>query len=127
MTGTDPEALFEKGRLAFNAGEYYDAHEYWEELWSEYQLSDRIFIQGLIQMAVGYFHLTNDNLRGARSLFAKALPKLEQAPANQRDMNVDELRSGIRMTMEEVGRIEACADFNWNHVPKIRINKDIGS
>ena len=34
MAVTDPEALLEKGRQAFNAGEYYDAHEYWEELWS---------------------------------------------------------------------------------------------
>jgi predicted metal-dependent hydrolase len=119
MELNDPDTLLEQGVAAFNAGEYYDAHEYWEELWSEHQLPDRVFIQGLIQLAVGYFHLTNDNLTGARSLFAKALPKLEQASSNQRNLNVDKLRTGARATIEEVESIEVCADFDWDQVPKI--------
>ena len=32
--------LFLKGIKAFNNCRYYDAHEYWEELWIDYQLKD---------------------------------------------------------------------------------------
>ena len=53
--------LFLNGVKAFNKKKYYDAHEYWEELWIDYQLDDAKFIQGLIQMSVGYFHITNLN------------------------------------------------------------------
>jgi predicted metal-dependent hydrolase len=105
---------------AFNASEYYDAHEYWEELWSEYQLADRIFIQGLIQMAVGCFHLTNDNLIGARNLFAKALPKLETGLPHQRNLNVEELTACTRKALEQVQHIETCADFDWTILPILK-------
>ncbi|MFC1483755.1 DUF309 domain-containing protein [Candidatus Neomarinimicrobiota bacterium] len=117
---TDPNTLLEKGLKAFNAGEYYDAHEHWEELWSEHQLPDRVFIQGLIQMAVGCFHLTNDNLTGARNLFTKALPKLETGLPNQRNLNVHELIDCVREAGELVQHIEKCADFDWDLVPEIR-------
>ena len=64
--------LFNKGVICFNNKEYYDAHEYWEELWLDYKLIDAKFIQGLIQLAVSYFHFFNDNLKGARSMLAKS-------------------------------------------------------
>ena len=53
--------LFEKGLKAYNEREFYDAHEYWEDLWSDYVLPDAKFIQALIQLSVGYFHITNSN------------------------------------------------------------------
>ena len=62
------EDLFTKGIRAFNDGNYYDAHEFWEDLWSDYYFSDRLYVQGLIQMSVGYYHITNQNLKGAKGL-----------------------------------------------------------
>ena len=44
---TKEETLFQKGMDAFNKRKFYDAHEYWEELWLDYQLNDAMFIQGL--------------------------------------------------------------------------------
>ena len=66
--------LFMKGIDSFNNQKYYDAHEFWEKLWSEYPLKDALFIQGLIQASVAYFHITNLNLRGSKNLFNKSLP-----------------------------------------------------
>ena len=51
------DLLFQQGVQAFNERKFYDAHEYWEELWLEYKLDDAKFIQGLIQLSVSYFHL----------------------------------------------------------------------
>ena len=38
------DILFQKGIQAFNKKKFYDAHEYWEELWLEYKLDDAKFI-----------------------------------------------------------------------------------
>ena len=71
------DELFQKGIDAFNNRKFYEAHEYWEELWLDYKLTDATFIQGLIQLAVSYFHLFNQNLNGARSMIRKCLGKFE--------------------------------------------------
>jgi len=71
------DILFQKGIKAFNDRNFYDAHEYWEELWLDYKLADSKFIQGLIQLAVSYYHLFNNNLNGAKSMIGKCLGKLD--------------------------------------------------
>jgi predicted metal-dependent hydrolase len=68
--------LFRKGIEEFNTQCFFEAHDTWEELWRETSGPDRLFFQGLIQTAVGLYHLTNGNVRGARSQFGKALDKL---------------------------------------------------
>ena len=68
---------FQMGMNAFNNKNFYDAHEHWEELWSDYILKDAKFIQALIQLSVGYFHITNNNKNGAIGLLNKCLPKFE--------------------------------------------------
>ena len=62
------ENLFQEGLTYFKSGEYFEAHESWEELWSDFYLKDRRFVQGLIQLSVSFVHLENNNLNGAKSL-----------------------------------------------------------
>ena len=71
------EVLFQKGLQAYQEKDYFTAHDHWEELWSDFYLKDRLFIQALIQMAVSFVHLENGNLKGAKSLLKKSLSKLE--------------------------------------------------
>ena len=68
--------LFEKGLLFFNAGEYYQAHETWEDLWRVTEGPVRVFYQGLIQAAVGLYHLERGNATGARGQIAKSIGHL---------------------------------------------------
>jgi len=70
--------LLRKGIEQFNAQCFFEAHDTWEELWRDTSGPDRLFYQGLIQAAVGLYHLANGNFRGARSQFGKALDKLER-------------------------------------------------
>ena len=86
------DELFQQGMEAFNNRQFYDAHEYWEELWLDYKLDDAQFIQGLIQLAVSYFHFYNGNLNGARSMIKKCLKKFEPYKF-ERGIDVDELKS----------------------------------
>ena len=88
------DVFFNKGIEAFNNRQFYDAHEYWEELWLEYKLNDPDFIQGLIQLAVSYFHLFNQNLKGARSMIKKCMKKIDPFQTS-RGIDVIELKSKI--------------------------------
>jgi uncharacterized protein len=45
----------ERGRVLYNAARYYEAHEVWEEAWLGEQGEARLLLQGLIQVAAGYF------------------------------------------------------------------------
>ena len=67
----------EQGIGELNDHRFFEAHETLESLWQEYRGDDRTFLQGLIQVAAGCYHLDNGNLRGAESQFRKALTKLE--------------------------------------------------
>ena len=70
------ENLFEKGLLFFNSGSYYQAHETWEDLWRVTDAPVRVFYQGLIQAAVGLYHLQRGNETGARGQIAKSIGHL---------------------------------------------------
>jgi predicted metal-dependent hydrolase len=70
MADYDPRYL--AGILFFNAGDYFEAHEAWEDLWAESHGDERRFVQGLIQAAVGLFHFGGGNLGGAAKLYRTA-------------------------------------------------------
>lgn len=75
----DPEELraFAKGVAEFNAGFFFECHDTLEELWSGTRGPSREFFQGLIQVAVAFYHLTNGNAAGAESLLGRALRRFE--------------------------------------------------
>ena len=77
--------LFLEGVAHFNAHDFFECHDCWEELWMDTIGHDKLFYQGMIQVAVGYYHASHGNFTGARSLFDKALPKLRPyAPLHRR-------------------------------------------
>jgi len=63
----DPRYL--AGIVLFNRGDFFEAHEVWEDLWTAAPAPERTFYQGLIQAAVGLCHFCNGNLRGAVKLY----------------------------------------------------------
>jgi predicted metal-dependent hydrolase len=67
MDTYDPRYL--AGILFFNERDFFEAHEVWEDLWSESHGDERRFYQGLIQAAVGLFHFSGGNLGGAVKLY----------------------------------------------------------
>ena len=67
MDGYDPRYL--AGVVLFNAGDWFEAHEVWEDLWAESHGDERRFYQGMIQAAVGLCHFSNGNLGGAAKLY----------------------------------------------------------
>ena len=74
--------LYLKGIEYFNECEFFEAHDTWEELWTEYRGSARKYYQGLIQAAVALHHFGNGNTRGARKVYRTSRAYLvEYAPS----------------------------------------------
>ncbi len=67
VSAHDPRYL--QGIKHFNAREFYDAHEIWEELWHTLQGPEADFVQGLIQFATALHHFEARNLKGTRILY----------------------------------------------------------
>jgi predicted metal-dependent hydrolase len=98
---TKPD-LLEEGRIFFNAGRYYEAHEVWEDLWRETRGSLRRYYQGLIQAAVGLHHLSRNNGIGARSQLGKALRNLTSPLDEQPILDTMALVSQIEVVLKEM-------------------------
>ena len=110
--------LFQAGLKLFNEKNFYDAHEKWEDLWSDYYLKDRLFIQGLIQLSVSFVHLKNNNMNGAKSLLNKCKQKFEGFDI-QRGIDVKKLLISIDKVQDNYDHIDSSEDFNWNLVPSL--------
>jgi hypothetical protein len=70
-----PIALAAAARL-FDAGLFFEVHELLEPHWMNARDASRDALQGVIQIAVGWQHLANGNLAGARSLLADGAARL---------------------------------------------------
>ncbi len=60
----------------WNRGQFFAAHEILEVRWIREKDSG---LQGLIQLAAAMHHLSNGNLRGAKTMFERALARLRGA------------------------------------------------
>lgn len=74
----DPRLL--KGIEEFNRRLFFECHETLEEIWLEDHGEDRLFYQGIIQVAAGYYKLQQGVLIGAIKLWRTGLEKLAAYP-----------------------------------------------
>ena len=114
------EQLFFDGLQAYEEKDFFEAHELWEELWSEYYLDDKTFIQGLIQLAVSFVHLGNGNLNGAKSLMKKSGDKFSSYSGLHRGINIDNLKQQIVIIINEYEQLLTVEGFDWTHIPELR-------
>jgi predicted metal-dependent hydrolase len=84
-----PEALFAAGVDLFNRGEYFDAHEVWEDLWMDCPATERRFVQALIQAAVALYHFGRNNSAGAARLFHSGRRYMEPYRPVHRGLDID--------------------------------------
>jgi predicted metal-dependent hydrolase len=92
----EEDAEFARGLAQFNAGLYFECHDTLEDLWSGLRGPSREFFQGLIQVAVGFHHIGRGNPKGAASVLARGLARLERYPSRYAGLEVERLRATVR-------------------------------
>lgn len=48
----------------YNAGDFFEAHEVWEDVWLEEEGDVKAFLQGVIKIAAAFHHLSRGTYRG---------------------------------------------------------------
>lgn len=106
MNPTDklsPEEIdsLQRGIELFNAGEFFEAHEVWEDAWNLAPLpepgkySRKLFFQGLIQCAVSLEHMRRGNPRGAVRVYESAQAKFIGCPEHYLGIDHFSLRQAL--------------------------------
>lgn len=82
---------FLQGVEQFNHREFYSCHDILEALWMDAVEPDRQFYQGILQIAVGCYHLENHNWRGAVILLGEGIRRLSFYQPDYQDIDVSSL------------------------------------
>jgi hypothetical protein len=72
-------ACLDRAASLADAGLFFEVHELLEPVWLRADGAERLGLQGLIQVAVGFHHAGHGNREGAVSLLAEGLAKLAAA------------------------------------------------
>ena len=104
---------FERGIAEFNQQQFYACHDTLEAIWVDAEEVDKRFYQGILQVAVGCYHLSNDNLRGAIILLGEAVRRLCDYQPDYESVDVEKLlaeSANLLQTLQQL-KPEQAKDF----------------
>lgn len=84
------EAL-QVGITQFNQGDFYACHDTLEAIWMVAPMPEKPFFQGILQLAVALYHLSNHNWQGAAILLGEGMNRLEPFEPSYRNVDVTHL------------------------------------
>lgn len=103
----------------FNEQKFWHAHEAWEELWLHSTGDEKIFLQGLIQLAAAYHHVQRGTFRGGVRLFDAAFEKLAPFENGHDGVDRTEAVDAARGHRKKIARGEHIAPGDF---PKLGYN-----
>jgi hypothetical protein len=126
-TAANDDPRYIQGVERFNAGDYFEAHEVWEELWLDGPAEERRFIQGLIQAAVALYHASRKNGRGARRLFQTGRGHMAGYGAWHRGLAIPEFWQAMETALATCWDEPSAGEFNPDNAPRIEIRPELGT
>ncbi len=81
--------LFKKGVDEFNQQAFYACHDTLELIWMEAETAEKPFYQGILQVAVAFYHLGNLNWRGGAILLGEGITRLRRFEPVYENIRVD--------------------------------------
>lgn len=91
------------GIVCFNRGDYFEAHEVWEDLWMACPSTERRFFQSLIQAAVTLYHWGRGNRAGAERLFLSGRKYMEPFRPKYHGLDVANFWTDVEAAMTPSG------------------------
>ncbi len=110
MQPQEKHERFERGLAHFNARQFFEAHEVWEEIWLVEVEPERTFLQGLIQIAAAFHHYRRGNSDGAENLLAAGIVKITRFPNDYHGLAVADLRAAAKWWARQLGESKNPAD-----------------
>ena len=116
----DPRFL--KGIEEFNQRLFFECHETLEEVWFEEHGEDRLFYQGIIQVAVGYLKWEEGVLIGSIKLWRSGLEKLTAYPPVHMGVKLGSFIEEVKASLKEVElAYEKGSESPELHVPQLSL------
>jgi predicted metal-dependent hydrolase len=101
----------------WNQERFFESHELLEDVWQAAPDDDRLFWQGVIQVAVGCCHHQRGNVRGAVALLGKAADKLRGYPDVYYGVDVEQLRVFAEGTAAAIDDAQEIFDIGYLEFP----------
>jgi hypothetical protein len=108
----DPRYL--SGIAHFNRGEFFQAHEVWEDLWLDAKGPSRLFYKGLIQSAVALHHARQGNPHGAWKLYQRSRRVLTAYGPWYLGLNVEHFLLDLGRCLRTSGACDATRLPRWS-------------
>ncbi|KTG08561.1 hypothetical protein AUR64_17960 [Haloprofundus marisrubri] len=99
----------EHGVRLFNAGEFHESHDCFEDEWYNYGsgTTESAFLHGMVQVAAGtYKHFDFEDDAGMRSLFRTALQYLRGVPDDFYGVDLPEIRETMQTALDDPTTLE---------------------
>ncbi len=105
----------------FNRQEFYEAHEAWEEGWIDDLSEDRLLLQGLIQVAAGFYKLQIGAPTGTVKLLQTGAAKLKGFLGRSLGVDLEALLPAVEGWQQEAAKMvtEKRADFDPGKLPRL--------
>jgi len=107
-----------RGVELFNAGDFFEFHEKFEAVWLTERGDTRTFLQALIHIGVGFYHLQNGNAVGLRNQIQKGLSKLKDVSRRQPQL-LTSLGKGFPERVAEIRHARTSTGVRFPLLPSI--------
>ena len=121
------ETALRVGIAIYNAGDYHEAHDAWEDRWLALDTGtdDERFLHGLIQFTAAVHHATECNWTGATGLAESACEYLDDLPADYRAVDVAAVREYLAALRADPERIERASPLELTHEGEVVVPDDL--
>jgi predicted metal-dependent hydrolase len=130
MSDTEFEPEYLKGIEHFNAHEFFEAHEVWEDVWARTTGRSQLFYKGLIHAAVALHHFGNGNLRGARKVWGSCRQYLAPYAPRYLNLDVQQFLDAMRQCfagLETTASVDSSVQLEELKIPRIELDPAPGS
>ncbi len=121
-----PPAGLVKGIEEFNGGAFYECHDTLEALWVAESRPVRQLYQGILQVAVAFYHLGAGRFRPVVTLLTRGSKYLEPFAPACMGVDVAGLLGGTARCLAQVQALgaERLYEFDWSLVPEIEMAEE---
>jgi len=118
LSADERRRLLREGIERFHQGDFFAAHETWEEVWRSTTPEPKTLLQGLIQFAAALYQIRGLHRRqGPRGTLAKARRNLEPYAPTALGLDVDGLLSAVAAWQDWLERGEG----EEPELPRVRV------
>lgn len=103
----------EHAGVQFNQGRFWQCHETLEDLWRTTPYPLRHYYHGVIKVAVGFYHLSKHNRRGAASKLSEGLRLIKVFTPEFLGLDVEGLYSE---TSRWLGKVNEATPVSWREL-----------